>query len=150
MTQDLPPNPAAAVAYPLSELSRTRLWRNSVLSMLGAGCTGSLIVATQNAWLLLALGVFLGLFVYRRMLMRRADPHVVVTGDAVEIRWLRTHTIPLAEVTAVGHASDQVIVLSQRKGDAGRMIHHRLVRWRFEDGGNDLVARLRDHCGLAD
>ena len=131
-------------SFQLSKLSKTRIQRNNVISLVCTTAAIGLAYTTSNPWIALGALYFLGFFFYRRRILRNSDPYLQLTQDGLTIHWSRDVFIPWVEMVEVTDVSKQIIMIKYQPIGFEKVATMSIVKWRLETDPMELIAQLQE------
>lgn len=122
--------------FALSDLSKSRLKKGNIASVVCFLLTLLLAGVVNSNWIAAASLYFVAKFVYRSMLIRRANPHVVVSDDGISLRWFKARDVAWSNVAAIDASDDDAIIVKVTEGEDLRILKRRI------EGGAVALAKL--------
>lgn len=129
--------------YPLSELSKARLRRNNMISLVCAILTIGTAIVTSSLWIGIATLYFLAKFYFRTRILIIADPHLILSQDGLMHRWSREVFIPWGRIEEVVDTSKHIISVRHRIEGSDKSQVEKIYKWRVEADPEALIGQIR-------
>ena len=137
------------ITYPLSDLSKARLRRNNMISLVCAFLTIGTAIVTSSLWIGIATLYFLAKFYFRTRILILADPHLILSEDGLMHRWSKEVFIPWKCIEDVADTSKHIISVRHRVEGADKSSVEKIYKWRVEAEPEDLIAQIREGADQA-